>query len=302
MAEHFRIIGIRPIEPDYNHDGRIAHYEKVESIHKALYGKNDWLFFYKGITIDPDHRTVKLTKEALTDFSIYDLKTLKVSVSAIVGKNGSGKSSVVDLMIRIINNLSAAALGEGFNFATAEHLHFIDYVYGELCFQIGRIIYILENRGRNIKLYCYERHRNSGLVFELRVDEVIDVLDENLEVDVNEPLRKNPKGRNLLRKLFYTLVCNYSLYGFNYRDYQDEATPRERLDKIYGTTNVDKLSDEDKIWLKGIFHKNDGYQTPVVLHPMRNDGMLDIAKENEIGQGTTYITPILSRQTRTLSV
>lgn len=284
MAEHFRIIGIRPIEPDYNHDGRIAHYEKVESIHKALYGKNDWLFFYKGITIDPDHRTVKLTKEALTDFSIYDLKTLKVSVSAIVGKNGSGKSSVVDLMIRIINNLSAAALGEGFNFATAEHLHFIDYVYGELCFQIGRIIYILENRGRNIKLYCYERHRNSGLVFELRVDEVIDVLDENLEVDVNEPLRKNPKGRNLLRKLFYTLVCNYSLYGFNYRDYQDEATPRERLDKIYGTTNVDKLSDEDKIWLKGIFHKNDGYQTPVVLHPMRNDGMLDIAKENELAK------------------
>lgn len=282
MAEHFRIIAIRTLQPTFQ-DGRIIHMEKVQSIQKALFDKMDWLFFYRGICIDQAHGRITMTKEALADFSLYDLKGIKVSVSAIVGKNGAGKSSVVDLIIRMINNLSAAALGERFNFAAAEHLHFIDYVYGELCFQIGRIVYILEEKGRNIKIYGYERHRGTGLVFEQR-NEVIEVLSGNLDGDILTPIEKNPKGRNLLRRLFYTLVCNYSLYGFNYRDYMEEATPMDRLRAIYGDGEAAKLHDEDKVWLKGIFHKNDGYQTPVVLHPMRNDGMLDIAKENELAK------------------
>lgn len=260
-------------------DGREIHFEKVESIQKALYGMTDWLYFYSGISINQDEGYVSMTKDALADFSLYDQEGLKVSISAIVGKNGAGKSSVVDLMIRLINNLSAAALGERFNFAAAEHLHFIDYVYGEICFQIGRIVYILEEKGRNINIYSYERHRGTGLNFQQH-DEVINVLEGNLGIDALKPIEKNPKGRNLLRKLFYTLVCNYSLYGFNYRDYMDEVTPIERLQTIYGQNEANRLKDEDKIWLKGIFHKNDGYQTPIVLHPMRSHGMLDIAKEN----------------------
>ena len=282
MADHFRIIAIRTLQPTLQ-EGRVIHMEKVQSIQKALFDKTDWLYFYRGISIDQEHGLVSMTKEALADYSLYDLKDLKVSVSAIVGKNGAGKSSVVDLIIRMINNLSAAALGERFNFAAAEHLHFIDYVYGELCFQIGRTVYILEEKGRNIKIYGYERHRGTGLVFEQQ-EEVIEVLSGNLDRDTLVPIEKNPKGRNLLRKLFYTLVCNYSLYGFNYRDYMEESTPIERLRAIYGDSEAGKLHDEDKVWLKGIFHKNDGYQTPVVLHPMRNDGMLDIAKENELAK------------------
>ncbi len=282
MADHFRIIAIRPLQPSLQ-DGRVIHMDKVQFIQKALFDKTDWLFFYRGITIDQEHGMITMTKEALADYSLYDLGGMKVSVTAIVGKNGAGKSSVVDLIIRMINNLSAAALGERFNFAAAEHLHFIDYVYGELCFQIGRIVYILEEKGRNIKIYGFERHRGTGQVFEQQED-VIEVLSGNLDRDTLTPIDKNPKGRNLLRKLFYTLVCNYSLYGFNYRDYMEEATPIERLKVIYGDNEAAKLHDEDKIWLKGIFHKNDGYQTPVVLHPMRNDGMLDIAKENELAK------------------
>lgn len=283
MAEHFRILGLRTLEPTHNEIKNI-HWEKVESIHRALWNRKGWLFFYDGITIDDEDNCVTMTKEAFSDFSLYDMAGLKVSVSAIVGKNGSGKSSVVDLIIRMINNLSAAALGEGFNFAAAEHLHFVDYVYGALCFQIGRIVYILEERGRSIKLFSYERHRGSGYNFVLCNDSPFVVLEGNYDRDHLTPLKKNPKGRSLLRKLFYTLVCNYSLYGFNYRDYMDEKTPEERLKAIHGETAVAKLHAEDKVWLKGIFHKNDGYQTPVVLHPMRDDGMLDMVKENDLAK------------------
>lgn len=90
--------------------------------------------------------------EVLRDFSFYDTDGMKVSVCAIVCKNGSGKSSTVDLLIRMINNLSAVLLGEKFNFATAEHLHFIDNVYAELAFRIGNAIYVLEESGRRIVL------------------------------------------------------------------------------------------------------------------------------------------------------
>lgn len=95
-------------------------------------------------------------------------------------------------------------------------------------------------------------------------------------------LKKHKKGRVILKSLFDTLACNYSLYGFNYRDYFKEATPIERLLKLHskkGELKSDELV-EDHLWLKGIFHKNDGYQTPIVLHPMRQDGRLNITKEN----------------------
>lgn len=47
-------------------------------------------------------------------------------------------------------------LGEGYNFSAAEHLHFIDYVFADLCFQIGNVVYILEAHGRHVTLKYYK--------------------------------------------------------------------------------------------------------------------------------------------------
>lgn len=283
---HFKIIGIRPLTPEYTEACPELEYH-VRAIQKALWGKNQWYYFYQGYSIDENNEYIELTNEAYNDFSFYDTENLKVSVSAIVGKNGSGKSSIVDLLIRMINNLSATLLGERFNFAAAEHLHFIDYVYAELAIRIRNSIYVLEERGREIKLHKYLKTRTSGKRF-LKVQEASEMLlsDPITPETTNNLLKRHPKGRNILRSLFYTLVCNYSLYGFNYRDYAIEATPISRLKKLYrkkGQIVTDSLT-EDHIWLKGIFHKNDGYQTPIVLHPMREDGFLNVEKENYLAK------------------
>ena len=280
----FRIIGIKAVFPRLNEFPENApklHYEKVEAIQKVLYDTNTWYYFYKGISISEDYSQVEMTSEAKKDFSLYDAKGLKISLCAVVGRNGAGKSTIVELLVRTINNLAASLLGEGYNFSAAEHLHFIDNVFADLCFQIGNVVYILTSHGRHFKLTLYKARADH--YFRYSPFKTYNVLDQRCIEDSYIPLKKHREGRRILKSLFYTMVCNYSLYGFNFRDFLSEATPAARLQALRIKANDGQLT-EDSIWLKGIFHKNDGYQTPIVLHPMREDGRLNVVKENALAK------------------
>jgi hypothetical protein len=132
-----------------------------------------------------------------------------------------------------------------------------------------------------VKLTLYRAR--SEHYFEYKPFKKYDILDEDRIEDSLVPLKKHRQGRRILKSLFYTMVCNYSLYSFNYRDYLTEATPATRLQALH-IEAIDENPQEDSLWLKGIFHKNDGYQTPIVLHPMRVDGRLDVVKENALAK------------------
>ena len=285
MAKNsFRIIGIKAVwpQPEEFPVADAKYYDKVESIQKALYGTDRWYYFYKGITIGDDYQKITMTPQAKQDYSLFDTNEMKISLCAVVGKNGSGKSSIVELLVRTINNLAAALLGEGYNFSAAEHLHFIDYVFADLCFQIGNTVYILKSHGRHVELRYYKASINH--YYEYRPFKVYYILDREWKRnDSNTPIKRHREGRRILKSLFYTMVCNYSLYGFNYRDFLKEATPAKRLEALHVKASDEKPT-EDSIWLKGIFHKNDGYQTPIVLHPMRDDGRLNVVKENALAK------------------
>lgn len=277
-ASHFRIIGIHPLNPveteNYYHD-----FDRANSIHKALIGRYEWFMFYHGIEVDRKSEYINISKDAKKDFSLYDTDEMKISVSAIVGRNGSGKSTIVELIVRAINNFSAVIQGEEFNYSKSEHLHYIDDVYVELLYQIDRKYYMLSVRGRylSIKEFSWISY------YVLKKESEIVLLSEQGEDCRNRILPLNINAVNELKKFFYTLVCNYSLYGFNYRDYYNELTPSARLKSLNINVHDSQIC-EDAIWLKGLFHKNDGYQTPIVLHPMRKAGQLDIARENKLAK------------------
>lgn len=59
-----------------------------------------------------------------------------------------------------------------------------------------------------------------------------------------------------IRSFFYSVIVNYSLYAF-------------------------QETGADSAWLDQIFYKNDAYQAPVVITPLRRNGNIDMREENK---------------------
>lgn len=200
-----------------------------------------------------------------------------VSISAIVGANGSGKSTLVEFMLRMVNNMAAAMFGEKKLHPGAERIHFISGVYGDLFFMLNKKPHRLNVSGNRVELYEYELQRteddeNHEIIYQFTEEPEALFTREDRNVRLYDGMQvytKWKKGLNAFQKVanhfFYTFVSNYSMYAYNREDYRDEF-------------------DADGIgcWLQGIFHKNDGYQTPIVLTPFREKGNMDVNKEAKL--------------------
>lgn len=275
----FRILAFKCLQPEYPTNMQMHH---VRHMQRSLYGINKWYTFYRKVFIDRDGASVKLSNDFFDDKIIYDTPSMSVSVSAIVGENGSGKSSILDMIIRILNNTAAAVLGEKPQYAAAEHIHYIENVYGSILFIQGEELKRLNVEGRNIKLIKYQRDNTNKESITYNIKENYLLLSAPSKNP--EPLlKRNTKDLAKLAELFYTVVSNYSIYAYNPNDYWEENTDETRIGEIRPKQNY-KEYPYLLCWLTGLFHKNDGYQMPIVINPMRINGIINAPKENTLAK------------------
>lgn len=216
----FKLIAIRPLS------GCDKKFTKIlgEGIPYVFYNEYD---FSKYI----DQSKIIKQKENTTPdlFSVKSnfKKEVKINISAIVGENGSGKSSIVELFYVSCYNISV--INEVLFDEDEERLlnskDIVPDINVEIFYKIDEDIFLLKLIKAKIKL------------FKLQNDAFIEIKNHAFS----------------LNNFFYTISINYSLHSLN--------------SLVLGD------------WVKRIFHKNDGYQTPIVLNPYRDKGNIEINNE-----------------------
>lgn len=250
------------------------------------------------------YKNLKAGKYLLNDYYTLEHENLKknnnffdsknfygegINIQAIVGKNGCGKSTLMDLLFAAANNygyiIDRNENGEG-----ESHALYIADLYLRFYYTLGANDYVLTYKDQEIF--------KSDVTRELVIDESVvsqkRLVDESFCYDPNDARVANDsyKGGGLskenekdaLGKFFYTIVSNYSIHSFIDKNYIAAYYAPYKQGGTVAKRTRGEAAAENKSWIRAIFHKNDGYFRPVVLNPFRDNGIIDVNNEIELSK------------------
>lgn len=207
-----------------------------QKVRKVL--KNEWYLLNNWYTLK-DNELVKNDDELTSHRHLYGRN---VTVQAIVGKNGSGKSSLLELIYRLFNNLSYI-ITRGMKRPKAEDICYIDGIHAQLYFETEGKLGSLECDGPSMKLQWGDIYKNMSALEASN--------DYTKEADIQ--LRNN-----VSRCFGYALVSNYALMSLAPGDFGNDDT-------------LNKGN-----WLNAIYAKNDGYQACIGIEPYKGYGNINL--------------------------
>ena len=99
-------------------------------------------FFFRGYEDVPGTHFVRRKIEYDEELRLYDVfgndgRTISIEVSAVAGRNGEGKSTVIELLLRLINNFAYVS---GFK-ASQESLRFVTKMSAAMYYEVDDVIY-----------------------------------------------------------------------------------------------------------------------------------------------------------------
>lgn len=199
-------------------------------------------------------------KKQKFDKGLYNINNClpEISVQCIVGMNGSGKSTLLDIFYRIINNF-AYVIEKPKNRLIRYDLSYSYGIMADLYFEVDDNYFVIK---------CFEDDNKIETTKLYKI-----VANDELEIHLGNPLDSN----SILQSLFYTIGVNYGMYAFNKHDYEDPYN-----------------SSVNGNWLQGLFHKNDGYLTPLTLVPYRKDGQINMINELKLAKQRIIAISILA--------
>lgn len=231
-----------------------------------------------------------------------DFYGANLSLQVIVGKNGSGKSSLLDMILRLANNFGALLFKEEARNASAD-LNYVLGLHADLYYQIEnpagqvRVCLCCRDRAMWLEVGDYVHWISDEKILGCKPNfypAFAECLERAGDVDkIHFDILTPGKQQELADLFFYTVATNYSMLGFLSPDYEDEKS-------LWYTFVVDKDKNgkdlhnadgspkgkykwvESRNWVNSLFHKNDGYMCPIVLNPYRNDAKIDMGNETNL--------------------
>ncbi len=185
-------------------------------------------------------------------------KELNIQINAVIGGNGSGKSALAELFLYFMFYYGVQK----------EHIpkHQSSSDSGNDGFGVfGQVKYTQEIKIMDVYLNVELVYIHDNILYQIFLRK------NNFKIKAFE---QDESTYSFVKKIpfenftfpFYSMYVNYSHHGLN--------------------TNIEGE------WLRTLFHKNDGYQLPVVINPYRVKGNMDINVENYLSRDRVFTNVI----------